>query len=177
MSHYAQKIYDRDKEAKKLSAEYIVRKGQDAYLRLLGHYKSIGCERPTKYSHLNQWQKVKFIERMKDDLDVQNIMGELTNQQRNAKNLRMVMNSENTKVERIWVTATGRELPVSKMEDNHLHNTILFIFRALHEGQLVIGRNREILDFYHIMEKERINRGMPLPLVPYKSLKFRRKGN
>ncbi len=88
---------------------------------------------------------------------------------------RMVMKSDNSALERVWVAADGRETPISKMKDGHLHNTILMIDRRIEEGQWVIGRNEDLQELRAMMEEERERRGMPMPLIPIKSLEWRKR--
>lgn len=88
---------------------------------------------------------------------------------------RMVMKSDNSALERVWVAANGQEFPISKMKDDHLHNTILMIDRKIAEGAWVIGRNEDLQELRAMMEEERERRGMPMPLIPIKSLEWRKK--
>lgn len=90
------------------------------------------------------------------------------------KNHRLVMSKDETKLERVWVTATGREMPISRMKDDHLHNTILKIDRSISEGVYRIGANEDLPELLEVMEVERTERGMPMPLIPIKSLEWRK---
>jgi hypothetical protein len=98
------------------------------------------------------------------------------NNQHNLDNHRKVMSSDGSRLERVWVTKDGREIPISKMKDDHLNNTILFIDRKISEGFLDLPSNKKLSDILKEMEEERLRRKMPLPLVPIKTLTYR-KGN
>lgn len=80
------------------------------------------------------------------------------------------------KMERFWYTVTGRMMPISSMNDDHLHNTILMVDRAIADGYDTISNNQDLANLLDELEDERIHRGLHLPLIPYKSLKYR-KGN
>lgn len=80
------------------------------------------------------------------------------------------------KMERMWYTATGRAMGISRMNDDHLHNTILLVDRTIAEGGDQVGNNRGLADLLNELEDERIHRGLHLPLVPFISLEYR-KGN
>lgn len=72
----------------------------------------------------------------------------------------------------IWTTKDGREVEVRNMDNGHLHNTILMIDRYLNDGVKLIGKNKNLAETLKRMEEERTNRGMPLPLIPIKSLAY-----
>lgn len=72
----------------------------------------------------------------------------------------------------MWTTKDGREISIKDMEDSHLHNTILFLDRHMYEGANFIGVNTDLAETLIKMEEERINRGMPLPIIPFKSLAY-----
>lgn len=80
------------------------------------------------------------------------------------------------KMERMWYTATGRAMGISRMNDDHLHNTILLVDRTIADGGDQIGNNTDLAHLLNELEDERIHRGLHLPLVPFKSLEYR-KGN
>lgn len=80
------------------------------------------------------------------------------------------------KMERMWYTATGRAMGISRMNDDHLHNTILLVDRTIADGGDQIGNNTDLANLLNELEDERIFRGLHLPLVPFISLEYR-KGN
>ena len=80
------------------------------------------------------------------------------------------------KMERFWYTGTGRPMPISAMNDDHLHNTILLVDRTIDMGFDTVGNNRDLAGLLNELEDERIHRGLHLPLIPYISLEYR-KGN
>lgn len=95
----------------------------------------------------------------------------------NLANHRKVMSKDNKRVERVWVTADGREMPISRMDDDHLNNTILFIDRKMVEGVWRLDKNEDLAEILQEMEEERVRRKMPLPLFTIKSLAYRKKQN
>lgn len=92
----------------------------------------------------------------------------------NLSNHRRVMSKDESRVERVWVSADGREKPISRMDDDHLNNTILYIDRKMAEGVWRLGMNEDLTGLLAEMEEERIRRGMPLPLFSIKSMSYRR---
>lgn len=80
------------------------------------------------------------------------------------------------KMERFWYTNRGYPMPISAMNDDHLHNTILLVDRTLTKGIDTVGNNRDLAGLLNELEDERIHRGLHLPLIPYISLEYR-KGN
>lgn len=76
-----------------------------------------------------------------------------------------------------WTTNDRREIYISDMDDDHLHNTILFIDRAIRNGHMAFSKNHNLPHFLSVMEDERTHRGLPMPLLPIKSLAYRRKNN
>jgi hypothetical protein len=96
------------------------------------------------------------------------------NHEMSVANHRKVMSKDEARIERVWVAATGREYPISRMDDNHLHNTILLIDRKVADGEWVIGANTDLPELFEEMEAERERRKMPLPLIPIKSLEWRK---
>lgn len=78
------------------------------------------------------------------------------------------------KMERMWYTATGRAMGISRMDDDHLHNTILKVDREIFYGGESIGMNTDLPNLLTELEDERIHRGLHLPLVPYISLEYRK---
>lgn len=90
-------------------------------------------------------------------------------------NMRQV-SKDGRKMERFWCVRDGRSVPISSLKDDHLHNTILMVDRAIANGQCTIGYNRNLANLLDELEDERIHRGLHLPLMPYKSLDYR-KGN
>lgn len=96
------------------------------------------------------------------------------NHEMSLTNHRRVMSKDGERVERVWVSKDGREKPISRMDDDHLHNTILFIDRMMADGYWHLGRNADLPALLEEMEAERIRRNLPLPLVPIKSLAFRK---
>lgn len=78
-----------------------------------------------------------------------------------------------------WRTADGREMLISDMEDSHLHNAILHLerFRDEQLEELEFPNDNHIRNIQRkldILESERLRRGLPIPLVPYKTLAYRR---
>lgn len=82
--------------------------------------------------------------------------------------------ADGRKMERFWHTITGRMMPISSMKDDHLHNTILMVDRAIANGFYAIGNNQDLANLLDELEDERIHRGLHLPLMPYKSLDYRK---
>lgn len=80
------------------------------------------------------------------------------------------------KMERFWIMGNNRPMPISAMNDDHLHNTILMVDRAIANGESAVGMNQNLANLLDELEDERIHRGLHLPLMPYKSLEYR-KGN
>jgi len=78
------------------------------------------------------------------------------------------------KMERFWITGTGRPMPISAMKDDHLHNTILMVDRTIAEGSRSIGGNEDLANLLDELEDERIHRGLHLPLIPLISLEYRK---
>ena len=78
------------------------------------------------------------------------------------------------KMERFWITRTGRSMPISEMTDDHLHNTILMVDRTIAEGCDSIGGNQDLANMLDELEDERIHRGLHLPLIPLTSLEYRK---
>lgn len=78
------------------------------------------------------------------------------------------------KMERMWYTATGRAMGISRMNDDHLHNTILLVDRTIAEGGDQVGNNTDLAGLLNELEDERIHRGLHLPLVPYISIEYRK---
>lgn len=76
-----------------------------------------------------------------------------------------------------WTTNDWEEIYISDMDDDHLHNTILFIDRTISSGKMAFSKNHNLPHFLSVMEDERIHRGLPMPLLPIKSLAYRRKNN
>lgn len=103
-----------------------------------------GCQ----YEHFHQLSgraREVVVQRMKEALKHETVKNKH----------RMVMKSDNSALERVWVAADGRETPISKMGDGHLHNTILLIDRRIEQGQWVIGRNEDLQELRAMMEEER----------------------
>lgn len=80
------------------------------------------------------------------------------------------------KMERFWYTINGHAMPISAMNDDHLHNSILLVDRTIASGADQLGNNRDLAGLLNELEDERIHRGLHLPLIPYISLEYR-KGN
>jgi len=78
------------------------------------------------------------------------------------------------KMERFWITGTGRPMPISAMKDDHLHNTILMVDRTIADGCDSIGGNEDLANLLDELEDERIHRGLHLPLIPLISLEYRK---
>lgn len=122
-------------------------------------------------------RKAKCLSMLREQLNLHNARGMLSingSKSRLSKNQRLVMSKDETRLERVWVTATDREMPISAMKDGHLHNTILLIDRKMRDGNWCIGRNEDLPELLMFMEEERERRGMPMPLVPIKSLEWRK---
>ena len=88
----------------------------------------------------------------------------------------LVESKDGRKMERVWYTATGRAMGISRMNDDHLHNTILLVDRNIAAGENQVGMNKDLAHLLNELEDERIHRGLHLPLVPLISLEYR-KGN
>lgn len=88
----------------------------------------------------------------------------------------LVESQDGRKMERVWYIATGREIPISRMNDDHLHNTILLVDRNIAAGEDQVDLNTDLAHLLNELEDERIHRGLHLPLVPLISLEYR-KGN
>lgn len=71
-----------------------------------------------------------------------------------------------------WVYNT--RLDASKMEDDRLHNLILFVDKAINKGIDQIGKNKDLPKLLIELEGERLKRNMPIPLLPIISLEFRK---
>lgn len=65
-------------------------------------------------------------------------------------------------------------MPISAMQDDHLHNTILLVDRTIAEGGDQIGNNTGLANLLNELEDERIHRGLHLPLVPFISIEYRK---
>ena len=86
----------------------------------------------------------------------------------------LVESKDGRKMERVWYTATGRAIGISRMDDDHLHNTILLVDRNIANGETIIGNNKDLAHLLNELEDERIHRGLHLPLVPLISLEYRK---
>lgn len=84
------------------------------------------------------------------------------------------ISKDERKMERVWYTKNGRFMGISYMDDDHLHNTILMVDRGIAEGWTKIGANENLANLLDELEEERIHRGLHMPLVPFKSLKYRK---
>lgn len=87
-----------------------------------------------------------------------------------------VESKDGRKMERVWYTGNGKAIGISRMDDDHLHNTILMVDRNIANGMDTTGLNHDLAGLLNELEDERIHRGLHLPLVPLKSLEYR-KGN
>lgn len=140
-------------------------------------YKSMLRNYGPHYDDVTEMPRKRFkhcIKQMKEQLKIHTARNILGDTAKLRENHRLVMSDEE-RLERVWTTANGREIPVSKMEDDHLHNTILFIDRKMREGAWCLGINEDLPELIIEMEEERIRREIPLPLVPIKSLSYRRR--
>jgi hypothetical protein len=140
-------------------------------------YKSM-CRNFGKYkedvSELSGYQLEKCISMMQEQINLlkaRRLTGDYTNMSRNH---RLVMSKDESKLERVWVTQNGYEMPISKMKDDHLHNTILLIDRSISKGMYRLGGNEDLPELLEMLEVERTERGMPMPLIPIKSLEWRK---
>lgn len=88
----------------------------------------------------------------------------------------LVESKDGRKMERVWYTGNGRAIGISRMNDDHLHNTILLVDRNIAAGEDQVGINKDLAHLLNELEDERIHRGLHLPLVPLISLEYR-KGN
>lgn len=106
------------------------------------------------------------------------LVANMTREMREGQDKHMRQPSKDgRKMERIWITNDGRHTPISEMDDDHLHNTILFVDRMLDRGAYRVGANEDLADMLNELEDERIFRDLHLPLVPIKTLKFRKGEN
>lgn len=122
----------------------------------------------TRYKHfgeVNGRRREIVVKRMKQALATQKA----------PSNHSMAMSRDGERLERVWIAATGREIPLSEMKDDHLHNTILLIDRRMAEGEWVIGGNEDLAELLAEMDQERQRRKMPLPLIPIISLPYRKR--
>ncbi len=87
---------------------------------------------------------------------------------------RLEQSKDGRKMERMWYTANGRAMGISRMKDDHLHNTILLVDRSIANGETSIGMNEDLAHLLNELEDERIHRGLHLPLVPLISLEYRK---
>lgn len=119
----------------------------------------------------------KCLKMMKEQIDLHNAREILTQRDKSKlrDNHRRVMSKDDSRIERVWITKTGREMPISRMKDDHLHNTILLLDRSIAYGTWRLGLNEDLPDLLVEMESERKRRKMPLPLIPLKSLEYRRR--
>lgn len=105
---------------------------------------------------------------------VLNRMKSAINSRMSLDNHRKVMTEDKERLERAWIDARGREHPISRMKDDHLHNTILLIDRRIDRGEWCIGQNEDLMELLTEMEAERERRKLPMPLIPIKSLAYRK---
>jgi len=140
--------------------------GKAGFKRVLDGFGTLGVGADEKHFHqLTGRTREVVVQRMKEALKHETV----------KNNHRVVMKADGSSLERVWVAANGREYPLSKMKDDHLHNTILLIDRKMRdEGVWTIGRNEDLSELLAMMEEERHARGMPMPLIPIKSLEWRR---
>ena len=96
------------------------------------------------------------------------------NHKMTVSNHHKVMSKDEESLERVWTSADGREIPISRMKDDHLHNTILLIDRRIERGEWSIGQNEDLMELRSEMEAERERRKLPMPLIPIKSLAYRK---
>lgn len=122
----------------------------------------------TSYKHFGEVhgrRREIVVKRMKQALDANKA----------PSNHSRAMSRDGERLERCWITATGHEMPLSEMKDDHLHNTILMIDRRMAQGKWGIGGNEDLPELLFEMEQERQRRKMPMPLIPIISLAYRKR--
>ena len=125
------------------------------------------------------WKKMSraLLDRLDDELpDIEDIHDKVRQSDGVADKHMRAPSKDGRKMERMWYTATGRAMGISRMNDDHLHNTILLVDRTIANGDDEIGNNKDLANLLNELEDERIFRGLHLPLVPFISLEYR-KGN
>jgi hypothetical protein len=144
----------------------------DIYNRFYTEFGKAGVKKVldgfgTEYDHFGQvWgnHREVVLRRMKNAL----------NHKTSVDNHRMVTSKDEERIERVWIAANGREYPISRMKDDHLHNTILLIDRRVRNGEWRVGQNEDLMELVSMMDEERQRRKLPLPLIPIKSLNYRK---
>jgi hypothetical protein len=144
--------------------EYIRAFGQAGYENMLRNFGTHN----TDFWSMSNTRRRNCLDKM---------INELTDKHTTMKSRHTTVPSKDgRKMERIWYTRDGRAMGISHMDDDHLHNTILFVDKRIAESSSSIGMNKDLADMLDELEDERIFRGLHLPLVPYKTLDYR-KGN
>lgn len=157
-------------DQRSLVNEYIEYYGFAGYKKLLD---SFGRNRHSDIGNMYGRMRYNALQQVLDKVETFRAMKITGDFSRMENNHRMISNHEG-EPERVWTSKDGREIPISRMSDQHLHNTILLIDRNMSKGCHKIGVNEDLADMLDKMEAERIKRGLHLPLVPLKSLAYRK---
>ena len=100
-------------------------------------------------------------------------------EQKKKRALKNKINKKKKAWNGIWKTADNETMHYTDMTDTHLHNSILYLERALDEDSedfICDDDDFKICTMMklELLNEERLERGLPIPLVPYISLEYRR---